>query len=153
MLSGHAPFALINRFANPVVSLLVRSPIHRVLGRGLVLVTVTGRRSGHRYTIPTEYRSRGEEMIVIPVGWPERKRWWRNLTGEGGEVTVLLRGRERNGRAIARGDERTGVRVEVRFAQRLLGPGPIPRAARRPFSARGRRRGWRGPSRARSPRP
>jgi hypothetical protein len=52
--------------------------------------------------------------VTIGVGWPERKRWWRNLRG-GAPVRVRLRGNIRSAHAEARGDERTGVTVDVRL--------------------------------------
>jgi hypothetical protein len=48
-----------------------------VFSRGLALITVTGRRSGCRYTFPVDYRQ-DEDRVLINVGWPERKYWWRS---------------------------------------------------------------------------
>jgi hypothetical protein len=47
---GHTPFAVLNRTANPVVRAVLSSPLHPLLSHALVLITVTGRRSGRRYT-------------------------------------------------------------------------------------------------------
>jgi hypothetical protein len=47
---------------------------------------------------------------------PERKRWWRNLLQEG-QVELVLQGERRSGTAIARGDERSGVTVDVTLAR------------------------------------
>ena len=110
---SHAPFALFNRTANPVVGAVLSSPLHPLLSGGLALITVTGRRSGRRYTNPVGYRQDGDR-VTITVGWPERKQWWRNLR-EGGPVEMRIRGRQRVGRAQARGDERAGVKVEVQL--------------------------------------
>lgn len=71
-------FTVFNRTVNPVVRLLLRSPAHRALSGRLALITVTGRRSGRRFTFPVGYREL-DGRIEIAVGWPERKRWWRNL--------------------------------------------------------------------------
>jgi hypothetical protein len=76
-------------------------------------MSVTGRRSGRVYTFPVGYEQEGDR-VTITVGWPERKRWWRNLRG-GAPVRIRLRGRERSGHAEAHGDERRGVTVEVRL--------------------------------------
>jgi deazaflavin-dependent oxidoreductase (nitroreductase family) len=111
MTRGHAPFAISNRTVNPVVKGLLSSPLHRVASGSLLLITVTGRRSGREYTFPTGYREQGDR-VLITVGWPERKRWWHNLT-EPAPVRVRLRGEERTGTAVARGDERSGVTVEI----------------------------------------
>ena len=113
MSQGHAPFAVFNRTANPVVRAVLSSPLHPLLSRGLALITVTGRRSGHRYTFPVGYRQEGDRVIV-GVGWPERKRWWRNLK-DGDRVEIRIRGHRRAGQAQALGDERTGVTVEIQL--------------------------------------
>lgn len=111
MPEGHAPFAIFNRTANPVLALLLRSPLQRLLGGRLALITVTGRRSGREYTFPVGYQREGRR-VTIGVGWPERKHWWRNLRG-GAPVRLRLEGVEHTGQAEAQEDERTGVRVEV----------------------------------------
>jgi deazaflavin-dependent oxidoreductase (nitroreductase family) len=111
---SHQPFAALNRLGNPFVGVLLRSPLHRVVSSQLALITVTGRRSGRRYTFPVAYRQSDDEVTIV-VGWPERKRWWRNLR-EGGEVTLRLRGVQRTGQARVTGDEASGVVVRVRLA-------------------------------------
>ena len=77
-MHGHAPFAVFNRTANPILRAVLRSPFHPLLSRGLALITVTGGRSGPRYTFPVGYRQ-DRDRVIINVGWPERKRWWREL--------------------------------------------------------------------------
>jgi deazaflavin-dependent oxidoreductase (nitroreductase family) len=108
---GHAPFALFNRSANPAVTALLSSPLHPLLSGRLALITVTGRRSGHRYTFPVGYRQT-RDRVIVNVGWPERKHWWRNLC-DGGRVQMRIRGHRREGQALAHGGERTGVTVEI----------------------------------------
>jgi hypothetical protein len=61
--------------------------------------------------------------VRITVGWPEHKRWWRNLTGAGAPVRIRLRGVERSGQAIVRGDERSGVTVEIALDRDSSGAG------------------------------
>ena len=112
MPEGHGGFAVLNRTGNQAVKLLLRSPLHPLVSGRLVLITVTGRKSGRSFTFPTGYAQRGEQ-VRIGVGWPERKLWWRNLRGEGAPVRLRLRGQELTGHARARGDERSGVTVEV----------------------------------------
>jgi hypothetical protein len=110
--ASHTGFAVFNKTANPLIGTILRSPAHRLLSGKLALVTYTGRKSGREYTIPVLYE-RDADTVRIEVGWPERKRWWRNLTGAGGDVTMRLGGAERSGHAVARGDEASGVAVEV----------------------------------------
>jgi deazaflavin-dependent oxidoreductase (nitroreductase family) len=110
---GHAPFAVFNRTANPIVRVVLSSPLHPLLSRRLALITIRGRRSGRPYTFPVGYRQDGDR-VTVNVGWPERKRWWRNLY-ETDRVEMRIRGARRSGQAQAHGDERTGVTVEVQL--------------------------------------
>jgi hypothetical protein len=111
--SGHTPLAVFNRTANPAIKLLLRSPLHPLVSGRLVLITVTGRRSGREFTFPVAYSRPSEEKVEIMVGWPGRKKWWRNLRGKGGPVRLRLRGKEHRGHAVARGDAESGVTVDV----------------------------------------
>ena len=113
MPEGHAPFALWNRTGNRAVALLLRSPLHPLVSSRIALITVTGRRSSKSYTFPVGYRRAGER-VTIAVGRPERKLWWRNLRG-GARVRLRLGNAERSGLANLRGDERSGVVVEVQL--------------------------------------
>jgi hypothetical protein len=94
---------VLNRVANPGVAFLLKSPLHRLLSGRVMLITVTGRRSGRSYTTPVEYeRSRDQ---VHAKSWSSRT-WWRNLEG-GAPVSVLVRGRWLQGRGVAeRTDEK-----------------------------------------------
>jgi hypothetical protein len=109
--AGHAPFALWNRSGNQLVGLLLRSPLHRLVSRQLALITVTGRRTSREHTFPVNYKQDGER-VTIPVLWPGRKLWWRNLSG-GAPVRLRFRGAERTGHAQVRGDVGGEMSVEV----------------------------------------
>lgn len=105
------PFAVLNRTANPLVRAVLSSPLHPLLSRNLALITITGRRTRRRHTFPVGYRKDGDR-VLINVGSPGRKHWWRNLT-DPGPVEMRIQGTRRTGRAVACGDERTGVTVEA----------------------------------------
>src|SRR5262245_50996523 len=82
---------------NPAVAWLLRSPLHPLLDWGLMLVTITGRRSGRVYTIPVGYQREGDTLVVL-VSKPARKQWWRNYH-ERRPIGVWLRGRAAHGHA------------------------------------------------------
>jgi hypothetical protein len=90
----------------------MRSPLHWLASRRVALISYTGRRSGRRFTIPVGYEIAGLQ-VTITVGSPERKVWWRSLTGTGAPVELLIRGRRRTGHAIA---TRAGDNALVRVA-------------------------------------
>ncbi|MGE5408195.1 MAG: nitroreductase/quinone reductase family protein [Syntrophothermus sp.] len=78
---------------------VLRSPAHRLLSGSLLLLTVTGRRSGRRHTLPVGY-ARDGDLVYVLVGRYRAKRWWRNLI-EPAPVRVRLRGEEIAGSAQA----------------------------------------------------
>src|SRR3990172_1999026 len=74
---------------NPIMSWVLKSPLHGMISKGVMLVTVTGRKSGKTISTPTNYLRDRNTLWVI--SWRDRK-WWRNLRG-GAKARVLLAGR------------------------------------------------------------
>ena len=79
------------RWGNPPVRWLLRSPLHGVVDRQLMLVTIKGRISRRLFTVPVGYLELGDAIYVL-VSDPYSKLWWRNLDG-GAPVTLTLRGK------------------------------------------------------------
>lgn len=114
MASSSRGFWITNHFANHFVRPLLRGPLARWVGRGLALLQVTGRRTGRTYELPVQYRREGTTVWITP-GMPERKTWWRNLRGNGADVTIRLAGHEHRGHGTAiEGPD--GVRVRIDLA-------------------------------------
>lgn len=89
------------RLATPALRLVLRSPVHRLASGRLLLLSVTGRRSGTVYTFPVRYQRDAETIKVITAN-----NWWHNLRDGPTPVTVWLRGRRRDVTATAHhGDE------------------------------------------------
>jgi hypothetical protein len=110
------------RRLNPAVAWLLRSPLHPLLDWGLMLITVTGRRSGRVYTIPVGYQRDGDALVVL-VSKPWRKQWWRNYR-DARPIGVLLRGRAAHGCAIVVPPESPAFRDDVeRSLHRVPGLG------------------------------
>jgi hypothetical protein len=116
-MQGRGPFRVMNRTVNPMLAMVLRSPAHRLASSRFALITYTGRRTGREYTIPVLYRDKGDE-VTIAVGWPERKVWWRNLTGEGGPVRLVVRGEKVRGHAVATREAGRDALVRVRVESR-----------------------------------
>lgn len=101
---------------NPPVLWLLRSPTHRLVDQQTLAITVTGRKSGKRYTFPVSYIRDGETLLVISQ---KSRSWWKNLRS-GAPVTVLLQGR----RWLARGEVFTDTALAATILLRILQQGP-----------------------------
>jgi hypothetical protein len=95
----------MNHVARPIVALILRSPLHRLLSGRVMLVIYRGRRSGREIAVPVRYIEQGGE-IGIRVGAPDRKQWWRNFE-TARPATLVVRGEEisATGRVTDGGDE------------------------------------------------
>lgn len=78
---------------------LLRAQVSRLVDRSLVLLSVTGRRSGRVSTFPVQYARHGDALWIY-VGDGAEKTWWRNLTSRA-PVQVLLRRAVHEGMAQA----------------------------------------------------
>jgi deazaflavin-dependent oxidoreductase (nitroreductase family) len=91
------------RWANSMVSAALRTPgIRKVLGRAFAVITVTGSRTGRRYSTPVQYMDADGHLVVLSQ---VHRRWWRNLRARPG-VELLVRGREVHGDAVIAEDDR-----------------------------------------------
>ncbi|MEC3916215.1 nitroreductase/quinone reductase family protein [Nocardia sp. CDC160] len=99
---------------NGAIAALTELPvIGPIMGRGFVVITYTGRRSGKTFSTPVNYRRKGDE-ILIGVAMPDKKSWWRNFQGEGAPISLRLNGVDRTGHAVTdRANGRVTVRVKL----------------------------------------
>ncbi len=111
------------KMGNPMVRLLLGSPLHGMLDKSFLVLHVTGRKTGHRYDIPVSYVDMEGKLAVVTIA-----RWRVNLRG-GGDVGVTLHGRRRPMHAlldedpasVAIGYQAMIDRIGWRRAQRQLG--------------------------------
>jgi deazaflavin-dependent oxidoreductase (nitroreductase family) len=104
---------------NPTIAWVLRSPLRPLLDGWLLMLRVTGRRTGRQYWIPVGYQRNGDTLTVL-VSKAPRKQWWRNYR-EPGRVDVLLRGRTLRGRAHVLPTDSTGFQEAI---ERTLGRMP-----------------------------
>lgn len=69
------------------MSWILRSPLHGLLSNGMMLITITGRKTGRKYTTPVGYYEEGGFLWVITS---RDRTWWKNLQG-GAAVELLLK--------------------------------------------------------------
>jgi len=86
---GRAFQAIESRVANPVLRVVLRTPLHRLVGGSLMLLTYEGRRSGRDYSTPVAYVR--DEGAVVVTTFLEEATWWRNFR-DGHPATLWLQG-------------------------------------------------------------
>jgi deazaflavin-dependent oxidoreductase (nitroreductase family) len=73
---------------NHAMKLVLRSPVHGMVSKTVLLITFTGRKSGKTYTTPVSYSQSDGQVTVFT-----HAAWWKNLRS-GAPVTLRLQGRE-----------------------------------------------------------
>ena len=83
-------------WVNATMRGLLATPVVRAaLGKLFAVITVTGARTGRRYTTPVQYVPVDETFVVLSQ---VHRRWWRNLRDRP-EVDLLVRGKLIHGHA------------------------------------------------------
>ncbi len=90
---------------NPIMTWLLRSPLHSFMSKNTMLITYTGRKSGKTFTTPVNY------LVMAPGGVlayyttsQSTRTWWRNLR-QGAPVKIRVQGKDMLGNAVAIEDE------------------------------------------------
>ncbi len=105
---------------NDFMSWMLRSPLHGMLSDGMMLITVTGRKTGKKITLPVGYYPENRYLWVITS---RDRTWWKNLRG-GAEVDLLLKRKPVKAFADTELDEQF---VETRMVEYLQ---HVPQAAK-----------------------
>ena len=74
--------------ANKFMKFMLRSSVHGIVSKTILLFTFTGSKSGKTYTTPVSYSQDGDQVTIFT-----HADWWKNLRG-GAPVTLLIRGKE-----------------------------------------------------------
>ena len=109
---------VMNRIANPAMKLLLRSPLHFLASSRVLLITVTGRKSGRRYTTPVEYL---EHAGIVSIVSRTDRRWWKNLESKR-DVRLRLRGKIRSGVATLYSRDQATILSRLRRQYPRLSP-------------------------------
>jgi deazaflavin-dependent oxidoreductase (nitroreductase family) len=78
-------------FVNHAMKFVLRSPVHGMVSKSILLITFTGRKSGKTFTTPVSYSQHDDQVYVFT-----HATWWENLH-DGTPVTLRIRGRELQG--------------------------------------------------------
>jgi hypothetical protein len=78
------------QIGNGLTTLILRSPLHRMVSKSSLLVALAGRKSGNKITLPVNYFEYDDILYITSL---RNRKWWRNLRG-GEPVKVRLEGRD-----------------------------------------------------------
>lgn len=92
--SPQPPEWLFKRVINPTMKTILRSPLHGILSKGLLILTFTGRKSGKRFSTPVAYHWLDAQTLVVLT----RSKWWKNFQN-GEPITVRVQGKTYPARA------------------------------------------------------
>lgn len=109
-----APAAMV-KIVNPVLRRLLSSPLHGIAGKGLMVLHVTGRRSGRVYDVPVGRHELDGQLMTYGGG-----AWRTNLRG-GADLEVTIDGRRRRAHAVLEEDPDRVAEIFDRLL-RALGP-------------------------------
>jgi deazaflavin-dependent oxidoreductase (nitroreductase family) len=88
---------------NRTMKFMLRSPLHSIVDKKILLITFTGRKSGKTYTTPVSYSQAGDQVVIFT-----HADWWRNLRGDA-PVTLRIRGQELPGLAELIAEDKQAV--------------------------------------------
>jgi deazaflavin-dependent oxidoreductase (nitroreductase family) len=80
-------------YVNSAMKFVLRSPVHGMVSKTVLLITFTGRKSGKTYTTPVSYSQYDDQVYIFT-----HADWWKNLHS-GTPVTLRIQGRELQGLA------------------------------------------------------
>ena len=100
------------KIINPVMSRLLRSPLHSLVSDSVLLLTFTGSKTGTEYTTPVGYWVKDGHLIVTT-----QSPWWRNLRG-GQPVSMRVQGHHREGTATPHPDSKDVAQYIKEFIDR-----------------------------------
>ena len=93
---------------NKIMIGLLRSPLHMLVSKSMIVLTYTGRKSGKTFSLPVNYLMDGNLLYCASQ---TNRVWWRNLR-DGRPVQIRLQGKEISGTPSVIEDQ---VGVEAMF--------------------------------------
>jgi deazaflavin-dependent oxidoreductase (nitroreductase family) len=76
---------------NSTMKFVLRSPVHGMVSKTILLITFTGRKSGKSFSTPVSYSQTDDQVTIFT-----HANWWKNLRG-GAPVTLRIQGRDLQG--------------------------------------------------------
>ena len=78
---------LLYKALNPVMTALLRSPLHGITSNNIALLHFRGRKSGREFVTPLSYTREDNTVRFLSA---HSTRWWMNLRGEPASVSIEI---------------------------------------------------------------
>lgn len=96
---------------NRAMKFILRSPVHGLVSKTVLLITFTGRKSRKTYTTPVSYSQKDDQLRIFT-----HANWWKNLGGggtAGTPVSLRMRGIEVQGMAQPVAEDKQAIAAEL----------------------------------------
>lgn len=103
-----------NMNGNDFVKFFLHTPLHIFMGNTM-LITVTGCKTGKKYTTPVGFYRDGDTLWIISN---RERTWWRNVR-DGAEVELHIRGKDVSGFAEAILDEEAVTAQVIEYVRHI----------------------------------
>jgi hypothetical protein len=103
--------SLLYAALNPVVTGLLRSPIHGIASTNLCVFSYRGRRSGKAYSTPLSFMREGSIVRLLSS---HNTRWWNNFLDEPADVEIEIARKTYRGKATTTVEDSEAFRDGVR---------------------------------------
>ena len=90
-----------------IMKLVLRSPLHGIVSKTLLLITFTGCKSGKTFTTPVSYSQYDDRVTIFT-----HAAWWKNLC-DNPQVTLRLRGQDVQGLAEPIAEDKQAIAVRL----------------------------------------
>lgn len=80
---------MAENFGNKFMKFMINSPLGGLMGKGMAVITVTGRKTGNQISTPINVIKTENVYSIISS---RERTWWRNLRG-GAEATLRVAGK------------------------------------------------------------
>ena len=91
--------SLTFKILNPIMKMILKSSIHKVVSDGILIIIFKGIKTGKEYSTPISYFLENGTIYCFT-----HAQWWRNLA-DGAEVKVRLKGQDTVGFAQAEAED------------------------------------------------
>jgi hypothetical protein len=89
-ISGDRPLSIekwLYKTLNPVMTALLRSPLHGIASGTIALLHFRGRKSGREFVTPLSYTRQDDTVRFLSA---HSTRWWMNLRGDSVPVSIEI---------------------------------------------------------------